>query len=277
MQLSRKLNPAQQEASQSSNPCPILQVHSLSAGYPGVRQIIEQITFSVESGTRVAIIGPNGAGKSTLFKALVGIIPHESGHISINGENCQTSHNLMGYVPQSEEIDWNFPVSVNDVVMMGRERQIGWFKRPNTADKIAVKTALEKVQMDHLLNQPIGQLSGGQRRRVFIARALAQETNVLLLDEPFNGVDVTAEHEIMQTLDTLRNQGITVILATHDLAIASTKFDRILLIKHHVIAYGEPDEVFQPEFLDAAYGNRFHFHRFNQQQATNGNQQHVPR
>ena len=236
--------------------CPALVVSNLSAGYPGARQTIENVTFSIEARDRVAIIGPNGAGKSTLFKALVGIIPHSSGHISINGESCDTSHHLMGYVPQNESIDWNFPVSVYDVVMMGRERQIGWFRRPGSTDKAAVQTALEKVGMDHLQHRPIGQLSGGQKRLENIARALAQETNVLLLDEPFNGVDVTAEREIMATLDILRDQGITVILATHDLAVVNTRFDRVLLINRHVIAYGRPDEVIQPELLRKAYGER---------------------
>lgn len=247
---------AEQPAARFAAACPVLSVNGMSAGYPGARKIIHNITFDVLPGERIAVIGPNGAGKSTLFKALVGLIPHTTGHISIHGEDCQTSHKLIGYVPQQDEIDWSFPVSVYDVVMMGRERQIGWFRWPGRKDKVAVHTALEHVGLMRLKHRQIGELSGGQKRRVFIARALAQETDVLLLDEPFNGVDVTAEHEIMQTLDTLKERGITVILATHDLQVATTHFDRILMVKGEVIAYGTSQEVFIPSTLQMVYGGR---------------------
>lgn len=247
-------NGAKPQPAQSA--CPALSVEDISAGYPGSRRVIEGISFDVKRGERIAMIGPNGAGKSTLFKTLIGLIPHTTGHISIHGENCQTSHTLIGYVPQSEAIDWSFPVTVEDVVMMGRVRKIGWLRLPRRRDYDAVHTVLEQVGMADFRHRQIGQLSGGQKRRVFIARALAQKTDVLLLDEPFSGVDVAAENEIMETLDQLQGDQITVLLATHDLNMASTRFDRLLLINRTVIAFGTREEVFTAENLKRAYGGR---------------------
>lgn len=233
-----------------------LTVVDISSGYAGQQRAIESISFEVMRGERVAVIGPNGAGKSTLFKTLVGLIPHTSGRISIHGEDCRTSHSMMGYVPQQDEIDWGFPVTVYDVVMMGRTRKVGWLRWPGKGDRYAVHEALDRVGMGGLVSRQIGQLSGGQKRRVFIARALAQDTDVLLLDEPFSGVDVTAEREIMTTLDQLREQNITILLATHDLSTAATRYDRLLLLNRHVIAYGDPAEVFIPHYLQQTYGGR---------------------
>lgn len=233
-----------------------LHIDNLSAGYPGVRRAIENINFAVHRGERIAIIGPNGAGKSTLFKALVGLIPFTSGKVSIHGEDCRTSHNMVGYVPQYESIDWRFPVTVEDVVMMGRTRKIGWFRWPGRTDREQVMDALSQVGMVDFKNRQIGQLSGGQKRRVFIARALAQETDVLLLDEPFSGVDAAAEHEIMETLDHLQADNITIVLATHDMHKAAQQFDRLLLLNQTIIAYGSPEDVFTPETLQKAYGGK---------------------
>lgn len=238
------------------NQCPALTVHNLSASYLGARNAASQISFEVMRGERIGVLGPNGAGKSTLFKAIVGLIPHDSGEISIHGEDCRTSHNMVGYVPQHEDIDWNFPASVRDVVMMGRLRQIGWFRWPGKRDWKAVDAVLERVGMRQFRDRQIGQLSGGQKRRVFIARALAQETDVLLLDEPFSGVDAAAGHEILEMLDLLREENVTVILATHDMSMASKHFDRLLLLKQRVIAYGTSAEVFTAKSLGEAYGGR---------------------
>mgnify|MGYP005848900117 FL=1 len=243
-------------ATPAAGRCPALAVHDLSAGYPGVRSAIEAISFEVMPGERVGVIGPNGAGKSTLFKAIVGLIPHHTGHISIHGEDCATSHRMVGYVPQHEEIDWSFPVTVRDVVMMGRTRQIGWVRLPRRRDWAAVDAALARVGMAGFRDRQIGQLSGGQKRRVFIARALAQETDVLLLDEPFSGVDAAAETEIFEVLDLLRAEGVTTLLATHDLRLATRRFDALLLLKRSVLAFGEPEAVFRPETLREAYGGR---------------------
>ncbi len=236
--------------------CPALSVVDLSAGYPGARDAIQGVTFDAEIGERVGVLGPNGAGKSTLFKAIAGLIPHHTGHISMHGEDCATSHRMIGYVPQHEEIDWSFPVTVRDVVMMGRVRTVGWLRRPRRRDWEAVDGQLARVGMADFRHRQIGQLSGGQKRRVFIARALAQETDVLLLDEPFSGVDAAAEGEILQALDVLRGAGVTVLLATHDLSLATRQFDRLLLLKRRVVAYGAPADVFRPETLREAYGGR---------------------
>jgi ABC-type Mn2+/Zn2+ transport system ATPase subunit len=233
-----------------------LVVEHLSAGYAGNRHAIEDITFHVQRGERVAVIGPNGAGKSTLFKSLAGIIPHSNGSISLHGEDCRTSHSLIGYVPQSGNIDLTFPATVFDVVMMGRAREIGWFRWPRRADHDAVEDSLNRVGLWHLRNRQIGQLSGGQRQRVFIARALAQQTDVLLLDEPFSGVDVNAEQEIMSTLDNLKQNGITMLIATHDLHMASTQFDKLLALNQRLVGFGKKEDVFIPDVLKATYGGR---------------------
>lgn len=233
---------------------PALEVHQLAAGYPGDRHAITDVNFTVEAGNRVALIGPNGAGKSTLFKAIVGLIPFTRGHISIHGEDCHSSHGFVGYVPQQGDIDWSFPVSVYDVVMMGRSRHIGWFRHPGQKDRDIVNAILEQLSLSDLASRQIGELSGGQRRRVFVARALAQETRVLLMDEPFTGVDTTAEQEIMDTLNILTDNGITILLATHNMDKAATEFDKILLLKQRVLAYGDPQYVMQPENLMQAFG-----------------------
>jgi len=231
-----------------------LSVEALSAGYPGDRYAVENVSFRVRAGERVAMIGPNGAGKSTLFKAMVGLIPFTHGEISIFGRDCHDSHSLVGYVPQHEAIDWTFPVTVRDVVMMGRARQIGWFRWPGRQDRQTVDDLLERLHLGAIADRQIGQLSGGQRRRVFIARALAQETQVLLMDEPFTGVDSAAEQEIMQTLDLLTAQGITLVVATHDMSKAAQDFDQMLLVNRTVLAHGTAQEVMQPEMLRQAYG-----------------------
>jgi ABC-type Mn2+/Zn2+ transport system ATPase subunit len=257
MNLQTLLHPsAPAEIAPAGEACPALTVENLSAGYPGNREAMTGVSFSVRRGERVGVLGPNGAGKSTLFKTIVGLIPHHTGHISIHGEDCRTSHNMVGYVPQHEAIDWRFPVSVRDVVMMGRLRQIGWFRWAGRHDWQAVDDVLDRVGMLPFRDRQIGQLSGGQKRRVFIARALAQETDVLLLDEPFSGVDAAAENEIMDMLDLLRREQVSVILATHDMHMAGQAFDRLLLINRTVVAYGPPREVFTPDTLSRAYGGR---------------------
>jgi ABC-type Mn2+/Zn2+ transport system ATPase subunit len=238
-----------------SEPGPILTVTDLAAGYNGARTI-DGISFEVYAGERVGIVGANGAGKSTLFKALVGLLPHH-GAISISGAPCRQSHSMVGYVPQHDAIDWKFPATVWDVVMMGRARQIGYVLPPRKRDREAVHQALERVGMWDLRRRQIGELSGGQRRRVFVGRALAQQASVLLLDEPFSGVDAQAESEIFEVLDVLRRDGIAVLLATHNLAQAATHYDKLLMLNRgRVVAYGPPAEVYTPEALAATFGDR---------------------
>jgi len=234
---------------------PVLSALDLTASYNG-STALQRVSFDIYPGERVGIIGPNGAGKSTLFKALVGLLSHQ-GSISIQGASCRQSHTMVGYVPQYEAIDWKFPVSVWDVVMMGRARQIGYVLPPRRRDRVAARQALERVGLWNLRKRQIGELSGGQRRRVFIARALAQQASVLLLDEPFSGVDAQAEAEIFQVLDVLREERIAVLLATHNLAQAATHFDRLMLMNRgRMIAYGEPQEVYTPQNLAETFGDR---------------------
>lgn len=233
----------------------VLAVRGLSAGYNGFRTI-DAFTFDIAHGERVGIVGPNGAGKSTLFKALVGLLPHQ-GSISIMGATCEDSHGMIGYVPQHEAVDWMFPVTVWDVVMMGRARKIGYILPPRRRDREAVRDALERVGMWALRKRQIGELSGGQRRRVFVARALAQQARVLLLDEPFSGVDAAAESDIFQVLDVLRDEGVAVLLATHNLGQAATHYDKLMLISGgRMIAYGDPARVYTPDNLGLTFGDR---------------------
>ncbi len=228
---------------------PVLAVQGLTVIY-GNEPAIQNISFSVNPGERVAIIGPNGAGKSTLIKTIMGLLQPQSGSVHLHD-----NHHL-GYVPQHEGVDWSFPVTVRDVVLMGRARHIGWFRWPGRAQHIAVDAALDRVGMRELADQPIGDLSGGQRRRVFIARALAQEARILLLDEPFSGVDASAQASLMDTLDSLNHEGLTIILCTHDLGLAFSRFDRVLALRRTLIAYGTPDEVYQPNILAQLYGGK---------------------
>jgi manganese/iron transport system ATP-binding protein len=218
---------------------------------PGVN-ILNGCTLTLSEGEIVAIIGPNGAGKSTLIQALLGLIQPQSGSVELNG----VVPSQIGYVPQNEGVDWTFPVTVADVVMLGRTRQVGWFRWPSRAQWQAVDAALDRVGMRDFRDRQVGELSGGQRRRVFIARALAQEARVLVLDEPFSGVDVQAQNSLMDVLDSLNASGMTILLSTHDLNLAFSRFDRVLALRGHVIAYGSPDDVYAPETLEAMYGGR---------------------
>ncbi|TAH53850.1 MAG: metal ABC transporter ATP-binding protein [Chloroflexota bacterium] len=241
-----------------------LEIRNLSVSYNnGARRALENISFSVPQGMRVAVVGPNGAGKSTLFKALVGLVPIERGEIFIHdaalGAHKESERLRVAYVPQRKEVDWRFPVSVNDVVMMGRYGALGWFKRPTKRDREAVQRALVEMNISNLANYPIGELSGGQQQRVFLARALAQEPHILLMDEPFTGVDATTQEATLELLNQLKAQGVTLIVSTHDLNLAAARFDRVLLLNHSVIAYGAPAQVFTTENLIRAFGTHAMF------------------
>ncbi len=226
----------------------ILRVHNLSVRYNG-RHALEQVSLAIQSGERVAIVGPNGAGKSTLFKALVGLIPIQAGRVETDGFE-------VGYVTQRSAVDWRFPVTVHDVVMMGRIGKMGWLRWQRSQDREAVRQALIQVGMLDLADRQIGELSGGQQQRVFIARALAQEASLLLMDEPFSGVDVPSQDAILEILDRLQVQGVTVLVSTHDLNLAAERFDRLALLNQRLIAYGPPRDVITPQALAAAYGGQ---------------------
>jgi len=231
---------------------PILDVRHLSVNYEG-RGALENITFHLHTGERVAVVGPNGAGKSTLFKVVAGVMPPTSGEVKISGYGPR-GHICIAYVPQRSQVDWRFPASVADVVMMGRIGQVGFFRWPRRADWDIVHAALEAVDMDPLANRQIGELSGGQQQRTFLARAMAQEAELVLLDEPLNGLDTPSQEAILSLLDKLRQQTITVMVATHDLGQAASHFDRVMLLNHQLIRLGLPQDVLTSTNLLRAYG-----------------------
>lgn len=232
-----------------------LEIENITVAYNGT-PALRDVSFLVPHGTRVAIVGPNGAGKSTLFKALVGLLPLRAGRILIHGLPLGHHLDCVAYVPQREEVDWRFPVTVTDVVMMGRYGKLGWLRRPGKQDALAVTRALDQMRIRDLASQPIGDLSGGQQQRVFLARALAQEPHILLMDEPFTGVDVATQEATLALLDELRAQNVTVMVSTHDLNLATSRFDQVLLLNRRVIAYGVPKTVFTPENISEAFGTR---------------------
>ena len=230
---------------------PILDVRKLTVRYDG-QAALENITFHLHAGERVAVVGPNGAGKSTLFKVVAGVLPPTSGEVEISGFGPR-GHICIAYVPQRSQVDWRFPASVADVVMMGRIGQIGFFKWPRRADWDTVHAALEAVDMNSLANRQIGELSGGQQQRTFLARALAQEAELVLMDEPLNGLDAPSQEAILSLLEKLRQQKITVMVATHDLGQAASHFDRVMLLNHSLIRFGTPADVLTSENLLRAY------------------------
>jgi manganese/iron transport system ATP-binding protein len=227
---------------------PVLQVHNLTVSYNGVHAL-EGVSFNVQAGERVAIVGPNGSGKSTLFKALAGLLHPKSGSV-------QTHSAEVGYVTQRSAVDWSFPVTVHDVVMMGRIGKMGWLRWQRPLDREIVRRCLAQVGMFDLAGRQIGELSGGQQQRVFIARALAQEATILLMDEPFTGVDAPSQEAILELLNRLRDQGVTVLVSTHDLNLAVERFDRLALLNRQLVAYGPPRQAITPETLAAAYGGQ---------------------
>jgi ABC-type Mn2+/Zn2+ transport system ATPase subunit len=216
---------------------------------------LEAVTFQVGAGERVAVVGPNGAGKSTLFRLIAGTLAPDRGDVRVYGSG-PGGHICVAYVPQRSHIDWTFPVAVEDVVMMGRVGQIGLFRWPRRADWRIVGDSLARVGAADLAHKQIGELSGGQQQRVFLARALAQEAELLLLDEPLNGLDVPTQEAILSLLDDLRRDGVTVLLATHDLDLAAERFDRIMLLNRRIIAFGPPDQSLRADHLLSAYGGR---------------------
>ena len=220
---------------------------------------LDKISFQAELGKQIAIIGPNGAGKSTLLKVAAGLLKPDSGSVRMFGYTPDC-HICIAYVPQRSEIDWQFPVTVSDVVMMGRTRQIGLMRRPSRQDREIVYTSLERVQMAALANKQIGELSGGQQQRVFIARALALAANLLLMDEPLAGLDMPSQEALLDILDGLRPDKVTVLLATHDLSIAAERFDRVMLLNKQIVALGSSTAVLTTANLAAAYGRRNPIH-----------------
>jgi ABC-type Mn2+/Zn2+ transport system ATPase subunit len=230
-----------------------LEINNISVGYNGT-PVLQDVSFHIPHGARVAVVGPNGAGKSTLFKALVGLLPLSAGQIFIHEMALGHHLDCVAYVPQRSEVDWRFPVTVADVVMMGRFGQMTWLQAPTRADHQVVRTSLQQMGIADLSDHSISDLSGGQQQRVFLARALAQHPHIFLMDEPFTGVDATTQEATLDLLDHLRMQEVTVMISTHDLSLAAARFDTILLLNKRLLAYGTPQQVLTPENLGRAFG-----------------------
>lgn len=235
---------------------PSVELQAVRVQY-GTVTALEDLTFALQQGDDLAIVGPNGAGKSTLFSVITGIIAPTAGKVNIYGSGPE-GHICVGYVPQRTRIDWRFPVTVTDVVMMGRTRKIGLFRRAQRQDRAQVQAALAQVGMSALAGRQIGELSGGQQQRVFLARALAQEAELLLLDEPLTGLDLPSQEAILEILRQLRRQGITIMVATHDLNQAAAYFSKVMLLNRRLIAFGSPAEVLTATRLTQAYGGQLH-------------------
>ncbi len=234
---------------------PSVEVHDLTVAYHR-KPVLWDVDVSLPSGKLVAVIGPNGAGKSTLLKAALGLVPLASGHVRIFGEPLKKARRLVGYVPQRETVDWDFPVDALDVVLMGRYGRLGWLRRPGPADREAALACLRKVGMQDFAHRQISQLSGGQQQRIFLARALAQEAMLYFMDEPFAGVDAATEKAIVEVMRELRAQGRTVVAVHHDLQTVQEYFDHVVLLNMRLVAAGSVESVFTRENLQRTYGGR---------------------
>lgn len=234
---------------------PAIAVNEVTVHY-GPVLALDRASFTVEPGRICGLIGMNGSGKSTLFKAIMGMTDPDFGTVSINGESTASARRagILGYVPQSEDVDWNFPLSVREVVMMGRYGHVGPLRIRRRADREAVDRALERVELTEYADRQIGQLSGGQKKRAFVARGIAQRATILLLDEPFAGVDKRTEATITRLLRELAAAGATVLVSTHDLHALPDLADEAILLMRRVLLQGEPQEVLRPENLALAFG-----------------------
>lgn len=232
-----------------------LETHDLTVAYDK-RPVLYGVDVEVPEGKLVGIVGPNGAGKSTLIKAIMGIVPVSGGWVKVFGEAFAKGAKRVGYVPQRESVDWDFPVNVMDVVLMGRYGRLGLMGRVSKADREIAEASLDKVGMLPYAKRQISNLSGGQQQRVFLARALAQESDLYLMDEPFVGVDAATEAAIIELLRDLKNRGKTILVVHHDLPTAQTYFDMLMLLNMRLVAFGPTEEVFTQELLQKTYGGR---------------------
>lgn len=235
---------------------PGIEVDNVAVVYRNGVVALRDATFSIPTGCIAALVGINGSGKSTLFKAIMGFVPIASGEIRLLASPVRTALAAakVAYVPQAEEVDWNFPVLVEDVVMMGRYSHMGFLRIPREIDRQRVTEALRRVNMEKYRKRQIGELSGGQKKRVFLARALAQESEIILLDEPFTGVDVNTEAQIIKLLSQLKSEGKVMLISTHNLGSVPDFCDQTILINQTILAYGPTSEVFTPSNLEAAFG-----------------------
>ena len=234
---------------------PAVEVHDLTVAYR-TQPVLWDVDLDLPAGRLIAIVGPNGAGKSTLLKAILGLVRPLTGHVRIFGEPYEQRRSWVGYVPQRESVDWDFPTHALDVVTMGLYGQVGWLRRPSKHHRDAAMSCLEKVGLADLAKRQISQLSGGQQQRVFLARALAQDARLYLMDEPFAGVDATTERAILGLLQELRSTGRTVVAVHHDLQTVADYFDHVALLNLRLIASGPVEATLTPETVQQAYGGR---------------------
>lgn len=230
----------------------IIKVEDMTVAY-SAKPVLWDVDLDVPKAKLMAIVGPNGAGKSTLIKAMLGLVKPVSGSVLFNGESYKDHRKHIGYVPQSESVDWDFPANVIDVVIMGRYGELGWFKRPGKKDKELALNALKEVGMEEFANRQISQLSGGQQQRLFLARALVQDSDIYFMDEPFKGVDAKTEVAIVNLLKALRDRGKTLIVVHHDLQTVKEYFDWVVLLNRQIIKVGPVEEVFNEENLKKTY------------------------
>lgn len=233
----------------------IISVKNLTVTY-NKKPAIKGINLEIESSNIIGIVGPNGAGKSTLLKGILGLLPADTGEVKIFGKNIKDSLKRVSYIPQKEQFDWDFPINVSEVVMMGRYPYMSLFGSPKETDKEIVNRVLEKVEMKKYAHTQIRNLSGGQQQRIFLARALAQESDIYFLDEPFVGVDAKTETAIFNLIKELKSEGKTIMIVHHDLSKVEDYFDKIILINQILIAYGDTSKVFTPELLHRTYGGQ---------------------
>ena len=240
------------------------------------KAILENINLTLHGPKIIALVGANGAGKSTLFKSIMGIINPSDGNIIINGKNPKDAlkNNLISYVPQIEEVDWNFPLLVEELVMMGRYNHMNIFRKVSIKDKRIVKESLDSVQMNEFINSQIGELSGGQKKRIFIARALAQESKILLLDEPFSGVDINTEESLSMLFRSLVDRGCLIIVSTHNLGSVPRFCDEVIFLDKKILAYGPVKKIFTEDNLKKTFKNMYRQHHFDLKTNSNKNEKH---
>lgn len=238
-----------------NDPAPPLEIHDLTVSYER-KPVLYGVDLTLESGSLVGVVGPNGAGKTTLIKTIMGIVPANGGWVKIFGQPYSKAVTRVGYVPQRESVDWDFPVTVMDLVLMGRYGHAGLMRRVGKRDREIARECLEKVNMSPFAERQIGNLSGGQQQRVFLARALAQESDLYLMDEPFVGVDAATETAIVELLRELKNRGKTLVVVHHDLSTAREYFDQLILLNMRLVAYGPVEETYTSELLQKTYGGR---------------------
>jgi ABC-type Mn2+/Zn2+ transport system ATPase subunit len=233
----------------------IIDIKGLNVSYDK-KNVLNNVYANIEKGYSYGVIGPNGAGKSTFFKAILGLVEYSQGDITVFGEDVEKVRKKLAYIPQKDNFDWDFPATVEDIVLMGRYPHKNIFQKLNHHDKAIALEAMNKMQIEDLAKRQIGKLSGGQQQRVFIARALCQEAEIFFLDEPFAGVDVLTEEKIIQNINLLKESGKTFILVHHDLTTVQKYFDKVILINQRVIAFGDTSTVFTQENLSRCYGSQ---------------------